>query len=95
MAEKVEAEIRAFIAENFLFQDNADSVAGDESLLESGIFDSTAVLEMVRFLEEGFGLRIADSEVVPANFDSIDALVSFVNRKTVAGAEPAGAVAAN
>jgi acyl carrier protein len=86
MMQQVEKQIRAFIAENFLFEDNADSLARDASLLEDGVIDSTGVLELVSFLEEHFGLRVMDEDVVPANFDSINALVGFVVSK--GGIEP-------
>ena len=95
MVQHIEQQIREFIAENFLFQDNADSLAGDESLLEGGVIDSTGVLELVGFLEEHFQLRIADAEVLPANFDSIDALVSFVSAKVDAAPEKVGVAAAS
>jgi acyl carrier protein len=95
MVQHIEQQIREFIAENFLFQDNADSLAGDESLLEGGVIDSTGVLELVGFLEEHFQLRIADAEVLPANFDSIDALVSFVSAKIDVAPQKVGVAAAS
>jgi acyl carrier protein len=40
------------------------------------------MLELIAFLEEAFGLRIADAEMTPENLDSIDAITAFVGRKT-------------
>jgi acyl carrier protein len=82
MKNSIEADVRKFIAENFLFRDNADSLSGSDSLLESGVIDSTGVMELVWFLEERFGLEVSDSEVAPGNFDTIDGLVAFVSEKT-------------
>ncbi len=53
----------------------------DDSLLESGLVDSTGVLEIVDFLETDMGITVADDETVPANLDSIDNLTQFVMRK--------------
>jgi len=39
------------------------------------------VLELVSFIEGEYGLAVADDDIVPANFDSIDALAAFVTRK--------------
>src|SRR3954463_10772520 len=75
-AENVRAMIHDYIVGNFLF-DTTD-VADDDSLLEEGILDSTGVLEMVLFVEERLGVPVADAEVVPANFDSVNALTHFV-----------------
>ena len=45
------------------------------------MIDSTGVLELVGFLEEDFGIRIQDDELVPENLDTIDNIVQFVERK--------------
>ena len=56
-------------------------LADSQSLLEAGIVDSTGVLELVTFLESGFGIAVADAEIVPENLDSIGAIVAYVTRK--------------
>ena len=48
------------------------------------MIDSTGVLELVGFLEENFGIRIQDDELVPENLDTIDNIVQFVTRKRAA-----------
>jgi acyl carrier protein len=74
-------EIRAFIVENFLFGQESKPLGNDESFLESGIIDSTGVLELVGFLEDRYQITVEDDELVPANLDSVDRLVGFVTRK--------------
>ncbi len=37
----------------------------DESLIESGIMDSTGVLELVEFLEATYEIQIQDEELIP------------------------------
>ncbi|MCS6897855.1 MAG: acyl carrier protein, partial [Nitrospira sp.] len=56
-------------------------VDGDTSFLESGLIDSTGVLELVAFLEEKFGIKVEDEDLIPANLDSINALIRFVEAK--------------
>jgi acyl carrier protein len=82
----VQREIRQFVIHNFLFG-QGDSLADDESFLESGIIDSTGVLELVGFLEEKFAISIEDQELVPANLDSVDRVTRFVERKREAKGE--------
>lgn len=80
------SSIRAFIAESFLFGDTEALPADTESLIETGIVDSTGVLELVAFVEEQFGVRVADEEIVPANLDSVEAIARFAARKADARA---------
>ena len=70
--------IRSFITESFLFGDPAALPADGESLLAAGVIDSTDVLELVVFLERHFGIRVADSDVTPENFDSVNRLLDYV-----------------
>jgi acyl carrier protein len=76
------AKIREFLVGNFLLGKNGDSVKDGDSFLESGTLDSTGVLEFVGFLEETWGIRVTDEELLPENFDSVDNLTAYVLRKT-------------
>jgi acyl carrier protein len=77
----VESEVRSFLAENFPLGEDPSALAADASLIESGIIDSTGVLELVDFLEETFGIRVEDDELLPENLDSIASVVRFIERK--------------
>ena len=79
--QSIEHQIRQFIIEVFLFGQGGDNLSSRESLLGRGIIDSTGVLEVVAFLERTWNLQVEDEELVPDNFDSIDKLVGFVERK--------------
>jgi acyl carrier protein len=73
--------VRTFIEENFLFREDISDLADDESLLESGVMDSTGILELVAFLETEFSIQMADAEIVPENLDSIRAIANYLERK--------------
>ena len=62
--------VRQFIRETFLFGDG-EWLQDDMSFLENGVVDSTGILELIMFLEETYGITIADDELVPENLDSI------------------------
>jgi len=79
--ESLDQEIRDFVRENFLFGDESETLEDDTSFLEQGFIDSTGVLELVTFLEQRFGIEIADDELVPENLDSIRRVVAFVESK--------------
>ncbi len=82
----IRKEIRTFISDNFLIGKNPAALVDTGSLLELGIIDSTGVLELVGFLEEKFGMTVADEDLVPNNLDSVDNLVRFVESR-LPGAE--------
>jgi len=77
-----EATIRNHILENFLFTDDQSALSSEDSFLEKGILDSTGILEMIYFLEETFGIKISDEEMIPENLDSVKSIISFLGRKT-------------
>ena len=77
----VKTQIRAYIAENFLFSSNGYDLPDESSFLEEGVIDSTGTLELVMFVEEQFGFEVADDEIEPQNFDSVANLAAYVVRK--------------
>ncbi len=80
--------VRAYVVEEFLLG-NDEELTSAQSLLETGVLDSTGVVVLLSYLEETFGIEIRDEELVPENLDSIDAIAAFLNRKLVT--ENAGA----
>jgi acyl carrier protein len=72
--------IRDFVIETFLFGQAGD-LEDASSFLDAGIIDSTGVLQLVAFLEETFGIQVADAELTPENLDSVEAVMRFVARK--------------
>ncbi len=80
--EEASAEkVRKYILETYLFTDDASALADDDSFLDKGIIDSTGILELVMFLEEQFGVAVADEELLPENLDSVNNLVQFIEHK--------------
>jgi acyl carrier protein len=82
---KVQQEIRDYIKENILFGDG-EKLDENVSFQESGILDSTGFLELITFVEQQFGVDIADDELVPENFDTLKKMSTFVEQKLAAKA---------
>lgn len=80
----IEQQVRDYILENYLFTDDQSALNNADSFLETGILDSTGILEVIYFIEEDFGIKVEDDEMVPENLDSVDHIVAFVNRKQAA-----------
>ena len=77
----IKATVRGFIVDNFLFGTEDESLTDDASFLETGIIDSTGILELITFVEKTFEITIADDEMLPENLDSLDQISAFVLRK--------------
>ncbi len=80
----IEDKVKEYILENYLFTDDMSALGNDDSFIEKGIIDSTGILEVIFFLEETFSLAVEDDEMVPENFDSVNNIAAFVNKKTAA-----------
>ncbi len=70
---------------NFLYdeslKDEFKELDYDDSLLELGIIDSVKMLDLIGFIEEQFGVQVDDDDLYPENFDSINAIVNYINSK--------------
>lgn len=78
--ELVREKVLAFITKNFYVAD--PSILGDHtSFLDTGIIDSTGVLELVGFIEAELGVVVEDEEMIPQNLDNVSAMVAFIARK--------------
>lgn len=80
-AASVERDVTKFIIDNFLFGNAAEAPAPATSFMETGLIDSTGVLELVAFIEEKFGFKVGDDELIPENLDSVANLAGFVVKK--------------
>ena len=77
----VKSTVRKFIQDNFIMGTSGAQFADSDSFLTRRIIDSTGFLELVSFLEEGFGIAVADEEMTPENLDSLDNIEACVRRK--------------
>lgn len=78
----VKERIRGFILENVLAGSSSTGIADDDSFMDTGIIDSTGILELVAFIQDEFKIEVRDDELVPDNFDSIAKLSGYISRKT-------------
>lgn len=86
----IEHAVREFLTDNFPLSGDATELDRDESLIGAGVIDSTGVLEVIGFVEERYGVEIADEEVLPENLDSIASIGRFVAGKLGAADAAAG-----
>ena len=69
-------KIQAYVERTF-----GKAVGPNESLLDSGLIDSTGIFELVAFLEDTFGVKVEDEEIVPEVFETAAQIAAFIDRK--------------
>ena len=73
--------IKAFIQKLLNEHGYVDEVSPSESLILSGLLDSLAVINIVVFLEEQFGIDFSEVYFDQTSFDSVDLITTFVEDK--------------
>ncbi len=79
-----EARIRDFLVQEVLYDRELRDLPLDDNLLEKGLLDSLAILKVVGFCEEEFGVAIPDGDVLPDNMESVRAIAALVERTRAA-----------
>jgi acyl carrier protein len=76
----VKPELRRYIEDNFIMGRQV-VLADSDSFLERRLLDSTGFLELIGHLEETYGIKVEDDEMIPENLDSLDSVARFVAAK--------------
>jgi len=53
-----------------------------QNLLDSGTIDSLAMIDLVVYLEDTFGISVATDDLIPENFSTLDSIAAYVARST-------------
>lgn len=84
MRSEIEKEIRTFIVEEVLDENEEVDLPEDIPLL-SGLLDSFGLMSLIGFLEDRYNVIIRNDQVVKNNFESVSALATFLEAKIAEG----------
>jgi acyl carrier protein len=84
-AETLKSQVRQYVMDNFLMGAGAE-LGDDDSFMGSHVIDSVGVLELIAFLEQTFGIKVDDDEMLPDNLDSLNGVGRYLQRKLGNGA---------
>jgi acyl carrier protein len=58
-----------------------EKIKNNSLIFKEGYFDSMGLMMLIAFIEEEFKIRANDADLIEENFESIDAITSYVSRK--------------
>lgn len=76
---EVKGKIRQFILETTYAPE--EQVKNESLIFIDGIFDSMGFISLINYIEETYAIKVQDSELLEYNFESIDAIVRFIDSK--------------
>ena len=74
-------EIRKHIVSTYLPGESPEALGPDDDLIDSGILDSLAMMQLVSHLEREYGITIPTGDIDPDHFASTRTLAAFVERQ--------------
>jgi acyl carrier protein len=77
----ITAQVRKYVMDNFLMGACAEELRDEDSFMGRHVIDSVGVLELISYLEQTFGIKIEDEDMVPDNLDSLNAVRRYLQRK--------------
>ncbi len=82
--------VRRFVRSSLVRKPEDRDIEDGDNIIAKGILDSLGIMKLINFVEEGFHLAVKDEDVIPDNFESIDAITSYVDRSLSRGEGEAG-----
>jgi acyl carrier protein len=73
-------QLSEFIAAQILKQPNR-VIASDEALISGGLIDSFNLVDLALFVEDSYGVHIADTELNADTFDSLEQLTALIEAR--------------
>jgi acyl carrier protein len=75
----VKEKIRTYVLQAVYV--DKEKIKNDSLIFKEGYFDSMGFMVLITYLEEEFGIKTNDADLVEENFESINAITNFINRK--------------
>ncbi|NEU10012.1 acyl carrier protein [Flavihumibacter sp. R14] len=76
---KIFEKVRQYLIEESMC--DPDKLSDDTLIFDQGLLDSMGLLYLVQFLNDEFKVVVNDQELIKENFESVNAIASFVAGK--------------
>lgn len=74
-------DLRQLLSERFLSLNPGLEFADTDNLVDLGVLDSLAFVELVDEVQQRYGISVNDDEITETNFGSIAAIGDYVERR--------------
>jgi acyl carrier protein len=82
MSENIRLRIKKVLVENLLKDMEVDELGNDAPLIEYGVgVDSVSRLEFLVALEEEFRVKLDESEITAAFFETVDSIADHLSKR--------------
>jgi acyl carrier protein len=78
---QMESVINDYISREIVQDPAVLPLSNDTSLLKGGILDSLSLLRLVVFLQDRFQVTVDETDLLPENFDSVDAICAYLRAR--------------
>ena len=72
--------IRKFVLQKLAKKEIQVNVNDQDNLITIGVIDSLGIMQLVAYIEETFSVKVKDEDIVPDNFESIEAISLFIGK---------------
>lgn len=78
--DQIKEKIKGYILQSAYAGDG--EIQDNTLIFNEGYFDSMGFVMLISFLDEECGISVKDDELIEENFESLNAIYGFINRKT-------------
>jgi acyl carrier protein len=77
--EEIKQEVKKYILESTFGDKN--NLSENTLIFREGYFDSMGFVSLIAYLEQTYSIQTSDEDLIEENFESMQAIVSYVQRK--------------
>lgn len=74
-------QLREYLVDHIIKDNAPEHFDDDYKLIDEGILDSLAIMNLIAWLEKHYSIEFDEGDIVLENFNSVNALLNFVQRK--------------
>ena len=78
--EDIKKKVHQFISQHTF--SNSEEIMFDTLIFKEGYFDSMGFITLITFLEDEFNVKTEDKDFIEENFESINAIASYISQKS-------------
>jgi len=83
---ELKEQIRKFIESNLVVFEDEAAFNDSDNIFEMGFVNSLFAMKLVNYIEENFSIQVANDDLEISNFNSVNRIAEFIEKKRSAAA---------